>query len=643
MSYSCYRRYRRNKKELLSILNKDSSDENHRNKLTDDPDNINVSMSDTEVYTTNKMPYSSAKSSSSAIDIEYIDSFGNDYGYIASPQSSDSDSDEYLTDSESLIDHLASWVNKYNCTRDCTNDLLKILRERGDDLPKDCRTLLSTARVVDYKEKCGGSYLYLGIKNGIINALESFQQEEVLLDVNIDGLPLSKSSKLQLWSILGSFYESYVFVIALFSGISKPDNVNDFLVDFVAEANELINGFISLGNKQIKIGIRSFICDASARSFVKCIIGHNGYFSCERCIIKGTWNSRITFNDKVLHPQRSEEDFQKYSYEDHQVNQSPLVNIEGFPCIKGFPLDYMHLICLGVMKRILVFLRQGPRQCRLSVQQLKEISYRLITLDGKMPAEFSRQPRSLDKLDRWKATEFRQLLLYTGPLVFKGIFHKDHYQHFLALHVAMSILLNENDEIRNFYLNFAKELLVFFVMNADKFYGDTFVVYNVHALLHLHEDAEHFNCSLNQVSAFKFENYMQQLKRRVTNGRSPVAQIAKRLSEKRSTKLEMIRKSYFSTQFRNSCFQHGEKFILLKKKMDNEKYSCNIIKMAYLVNFYDKPIQSKDLCICYVKNLEAVPCEEQIISKSKLTKRVCIVPWKSGFVLLPMLYGDDRC
>ena len=54
------------------------------------------------------------------------------------------------------------------------------------------------------------------------------------------------------------------------------------------------------------------MCDApAAHSFVKCIIGHNGYFSCERCIIKGTWNNCITFNDKVLHAQCSEADFQK--------------------------------------------------------------------------------------------------------------------------------------------------------------------------------------------------------------------------------------------------------------------------------------------------------------------------------------------
>lgn len=138
MSYSYYRGYQRNKRELLSILNKYSSDENH--KSTVDSDDINVPTSDTKVCTTNEMPYSSAKSSFSPVDVGYIDSFDNDYGHIISPKSSDSD--EYLRDSESLINLLASWVNKYNCIRDCTDDILKILREREHDLPKDCRTLL---------------------------------------------------------------------------------------------------------------------------------------------------------------------------------------------------------------------------------------------------------------------------------------------------------------------------------------------------------------------------------------------------------------------------------------------------------------------------------------------------------------------
>lgn len=84
----------------------------------------------------------------------------------------------------------------------------------------------------------------------------------------------------------------------------------------------------------------------------------------------------------------------------------------------------MHLVCLGVVKRILLLLKNGPAQCKLSMRQIKDISDQLLSYCGKLPSDFARQPRSLLEMDRWKATEFRQFLLYTRPLVLKWLFLK---------------------------------------------------------------------------------------------------------------------------------------------------------------------------------------------------------------------------
>ena len=116
-------------------------------------------------------------------------------------------------------------------------------------------------------------------------------------------------------------------------------------------------------------------------------------------------------------------------------------------------------------------------------------------------------PRSLTEIDRWKATEFRQFVLYTGPLTLKSVIDKDLYLHFLTLNVSMSIMLNSCNKYRGFYLDFPRQLLKYFVKNASRFYGPNFSLYNVHALLHIYDDVRNFSCLLNDLSTFKFENF----------------------------------------------------------------------------------------------------------------------------------------
>ena len=74
----------------------------------------------------------------------------------------------------------------------------------------------------------------------------------------------------------------------------------------------------------------------------------------------------------------------------------------------------------------------------------------------------------------------------------------------------MRIRLSPDDK-RNEYINFAKNLLSYFVAKAKRTYADSFTVYSIHNLLHLADDCQNLHSTLNDISAFKFENYLKSI------------------------------------------------------------------------------------------------------------------------------------
>ena len=67
------------------------------------------------------------------------------------------------------------------------------------------------------------------------------------------------------------------------------------------------------------------------------------------------------------------------------------------------------------------------------------------------------------------------LLNVKCPIVLSGILDSA-YEHFLAFSIALSIMLESNDEVRNNFLAYAKDLMIFFVKKSKDIYGDTFTV-----------------------------------------------------------------------------------------------------------------------------------------------------------------------
>ena len=76
--------------------------------------------------------------------------------------------------------------------------------ESGHYLPKDSRTLLKTNQKATSTTLANGEYTCFGVINtiGKIVATSKYTNRKINLMVNIDGLPLFKSSSWQLWSIL---------------------------------------------------------------------------------------------------------------------------------------------------------------------------------------------------------------------------------------------------------------------------------------------------------------------------------------------------------------------------------------------------------------------------------------------------------
>jgi len=208
---------------------------------------------------------------------------------------------------------------------------------------------------------------------------------------------------------------------------------------------------------------------------------------------------------------RTGADFRSQLYANHRNGVSPFFELP-VDVVRAFPLDYMYLCCLGVMRKLLLTWMRGRREIRMSSAQICEVNKRLVSIKPFIPNIFSCLPRSLDEVDRWKATEFRPFMLYTGKVVLRGILQQPLYDHFMCFSVALCVLVCPS--LAAEHSAYAHELLLYFVDTCKELYGDEFLVYNVHALTHIAAESTEFGC-LDASSGFPFENYFQRLKKLV--------------------------------------------------------------------------------------------------------------------------------
>lgn len=185
------------------------------------------------------------------------------------------------------------------------------------------------------------------------------------------------------------------------------------------------------------------MCDAPAKAFLLNVKGHNAYFGCTSCTGGGTYiKNRVVFLG-LDSPLRSDYSFRNRHDEDYHKGDSPLkllpINITDCIC-----LDYIHCVCLGVVKRLLEFWVKGNKDVGFTEKDRLSINDELLKLRSYIPSGFFRLPRSLDHVQYWKATELRNFAIYFSVFLQKEKMKTKLYSHFLSLVFAIRILLCEN-------------------------------------------------------------------------------------------------------------------------------------------------------------------------------------------------------
>ncbi|XP_043269840.1 uncharacterized protein [Venturia canescens] len=437
---------------------------------------------------------------------------------------------------------LAAFFVKKRITAEAGDELLALLRSHAcfESLPKSTKSLLRTPRhPVALVEVPPGQYLHLGFETALHRILDRVEPSErpsfLEIDFNTDGATLHRSGSNQIWPIqcrIANIKNSPVGVIGVYKGGKKPSDANLFFKLFIDEAVTLIKkGGIMRSGKEVPFQFRAFIADAPARAFILNHHGHTSCNPCSKCRVtgEGVENHVVFIGDH--HLLRTDTEYQTKEDEDHHKNgDSPLSQLP-MGLVTQVPFEYMHLVLLGVLKRMVSAWLNGKfsMNSKLSGFEISTISQRLYRMCYEsIPDEFARPPASLLEILQGKATTCRLFLLFSGPVVLKGILSDELYKHFLILHTVMRIVTSANPTKEQ--LLYARLSLRTFVIQSERLYGTTFLSYNVHGLLHLVDDVETLG-PVDSYSAFPYENNMRIFNNYCRKPHLTLQQIANRHAE----------------------------------------------------------------------------------------------------------------
>lgn len=575
---------------------------------------------------------------------------------------------------------------RFRFTEAAQREMLRIMRhikpETQQDLPIQGRTLRPGRLPYTLVEINPGELLYFGIINILSCSVTKFfdpTNPVIKLTLNIDGVPLFKSSSYNFWPILGSVENHEVFIIAVYGGPKKPICSNEYLRLLIEEISVIQRRGAVINGKPYTLVLDKVLMDAPAAAYVLGVKNHSGYFCCRKCKTKGksvVLRGRISKNgrecrticfpdfddeprtsaefkdhydlspsdphnenikhffenleddeDQLLEDDDLEEaaNLEQEAVEAHHLHPCCLSIIKNFDLVKNIPLDYMHLICEGVMKRLLN--EWIKNKYIISSQNANGISKQLCAAATYCPTEFQRQLESLDKIKLWKATQYRQFLLYIGVYVLQGKMETAHLRNFQRLVIAVRYVTQtvpKNDtrsEVLSNRAQLVRPVFRMFVEECIQLLGEEFVSYNVHNLLHVADDYQKFG-SIDEYSCFRYESFLRVVTSLVTSGNRPLAQLLNKYSS-------LLKTGHVFSEFGDTTSGYYNEPELINPtsfEAENEENISQIFTEVRMKTFKLRSDNQKD-CHCYLNDHNNSVCYVRImqIKRTVETEEIFVI------------------
>ena len=350
---------------------------------------------------------------------------------------------------------------------------------------------------------------------------------------NTDGISPFKSSRLTVWPVYLAFpslppsirmNKANLVTCAFWVGQEKP-SMAILLKPIKQLLSRLQNTGITVstsGQQLRKIIIQPLfgVVDLIAKAPVLNMVQFNGANGCPVCVHPGVWNRTRLYLPGTEYPLRTDASM-RHDASSAQREKTTINGIKGPSALTGVlnlawgtPTDYMHCVLEGVTKRLLTtWIETRALGCYIG-RRLKQIDEQL--LKQRPPHDFSRAPRSIRKhRNYWKASEFRNFLLYYSlPLLIDAL-PPLYFHHFGLLVCAMHILLQS--EISDSLIHAAQSMLDDFYSLCPELYGDQMCVLNVHLLSHMANFVQLWG-PLWTHSAFGFESMNGHIKNVIHSG-----------------------------------------------------------------------------------------------------------------------------